>query len=176
MSFCRLPPFHHLQGCWPSDKSVLLLAGDASQRQDGQVSMQQAECKGQVQGADAAATSEQGTGANQPRAAPAPDLDDLADMMQELDSRGNAMIDPDVSAHLKVALTSSTTQHIYTYMCLRLCCSGATSQHFGLHQALTFCCPSTGGRRASASPVLSLTEQAQCWSYRAIQCVRTFLT
>ena len=91
-----------MQGCWPFPESVLLLAGDASQRQDGQASMPQAECKGQGQGADAAATSGQGTGASQPRAAPAPDLDDLANLMSGLDSRGKALLDADVSPHLKL--------------------------------------------------------------------------
>ena len=81
------------------DQNVVLLAGDASQHQDGQASMQQAECKGQAQGADAAATSGQGTGANEPQTAPAPDLDDL------VDSRGYAAVDSNVSTHLKVALT-----------------------------------------------------------------------
>ena len=99
---CRLPPFHHLQGCWPFPESVLLLAGDASQRQDGQASMPQAECKGQGQGADAAAISGQGTGASQPRAAPAPDLDDLANLMSGSDSRGKALLDADVSPQLKL--------------------------------------------------------------------------
>jgi len=90
----------------------LLLAGDASQRQDCQESMQQADCKGQDLGAGAAATSEQGTGANEPRAAPAADLDDLAD------SRSYAVIDSDVSTHLKVALTSLTTHHICIFFLL----------------------------------------------------------
>ncbi len=89
----------------------MLLAGDASQRQDCQESMQQADCKGQDLGAGAAATSEQGTGANEPRAAPAADLDDLAD------SRSYAVIDSDVT-HLKVALTSLTTHHICIFFLL----------------------------------------------------------
>jgi len=147
--FCRLPPFHHLQGCWPFIKSAFCLVGDASRGRDGHEGMQQAECKGQGQGADAAATPEQGTGANQPQTAPAPDLDDLANMMQELDTREYYVIGPDVSPCLKIALTLSTTQHIYTYSCLRLFCYGATSQHFGMHQLLTSCCPSMGGGRAS---------------------------
>ncbi|DBA70188.1 TPA: hypothetical protein ACH3X2_012232 [Trebouxia sp. C0005] len=70
-------------------------AGDASQCQDGQESIPLAECKGQVQGTDAAATSEQGTGASQPNAAPASDVDDLADLMHGLDPRGKAVIDAD---------------------------------------------------------------------------------
>jgi hypothetical protein len=48
--------------------------------------------------------------------APAPDMGDLADLMQGLDSRGKAVIGPDVSTHLKVALSSSTTQYIYIYI------------------------------------------------------------
>ena len=50
-----------------------MLAGDGSQRQDCQESMPQAERQGQAQGAGDAAVSEQGTGANQPQTAPAPD-------------------------------------------------------------------------------------------------------
>jgi len=54
--------------------------------------MQQAECKGKAQGADADQdTGDPNTGASQPHAAPAPDLNDLAD------SRGYAVIGPDVS-------------------------------------------------------------------------------
>ncbi len=125
MSFCRLAPFHHLQGCWPFVQCVLFLADGASQHQDGQESMPQAECKGQAQGAGDAATSEQGTGASQPKASPAPDLDDLADLMQGLDSRGKAVIGPDVGTHFKVALTSSTTHNIsiyaQTHACLNIC-------------------------------------------------------
>jgi len=86
------------------DQSVLFLAGDASQLKAGQKSMQQAERKGPVQGADAAATSGQGTGASQAKALPAPYLDELADLKQRLDSRGTAVIGPDVSTHLKSAL------------------------------------------------------------------------
>ena len=98
--------------------------------------MQQAECKGQGQGAGDAATSDQGTGASQPKASPAPDLDDLANLMSGLDSRGKAVIGPDVSTHPKAALTSSMIQNMYvylcmytcmsTYMCLWMCCSRAT--------------------------------------------------
>lgn len=73
-------------------KSILLVAGGASQSQNGQESMQQAECKGKAQGADADQdTGDPNTGASQPHAAPAPDLNDLAD------SRGYAVIGPDVS-------------------------------------------------------------------------------
>ena len=82
-------------------------------------------CTVQVQGADAAVTSEQGTGASQPHAAPAPDLDGLANMMQGLDSRGWAVMDAHVSTHRKVALISSTTQHIciyaQTHACVIIC-------------------------------------------------------
>ena len=68
-------------------KSILLVAGGASQSQNGQESMQQAECKGKAQGADADQdTGDPNTGASQPHAAP-----DLAD------SRGYAVIGPDVS-------------------------------------------------------------------------------
>ena len=110
-----------------------MLAGDASQCQDGQESIPLAECKGQVQGTDAAATSEQGTGASQPNAAPASDVDDLADLMHGLDPRGKAVIDADVSTHLRVALTSSP-QYTYVYVCLHMYCLGATFQHFGVQQ------------------------------------------
>ncbi len=76
----------------------------------GQESMQQAECKGQVQGADAATTSEQGKGANQPRAAPAPDLDDPTNLKQGLDSRESSpCFDRSRCKHS----AQRTTQHVY---------------------------------------------------------------
>ncbi len=90
--FLQCAIYHPLQGCWPLHKSILLVAGGASQSQNGQESMQQAECKGKAQGADADQdTGDPNTGASQPHAAPAPDLNDLAD------SRGYAVIGPDVS-------------------------------------------------------------------------------
>ena len=87
--------------------------------------MPQAECQGQAQGAGDAAPSQQGTGANQQQTAPAPDLDDLANLMQGLDSRGKALMDPDVGPHLRFVLTSSTAQYkhmrMYLHMLAYLC-------------------------------------------------------
>ena len=87
--------------------------------------MPQAESEGQAQGAGDAATSEQGTAASQPQTAPALDLDDLANLMQGLDSRGKALVDADVGPHLRVALTLSTAQHkhmcMYLHMCAYVC-------------------------------------------------------
>ena len=128
--------------------------------------MHQAECKSKVQGANAAVTSEQGTGASQPKAAPTPDLDDLTDLMNGLNPRGKAVIDADVSTHLKVALTSSTQykfihvhKHMQIYMYIYIYVPTYVllgEQHFNT-LACSKCsfllressCPSIGERRVS---------------------------
>ena len=82
--------------------------------------MPQAERQGQAQGAGDAATSEQGTGANQPQTAPAPDLDDLADVEQELqeDSTGYTKMCPDVSTHLTPLHWHHQQHNTYIRLCV----------------------------------------------------------
>ncbi len=96
--------------------------------------MQQAECKGQGQGAGDAATSDQGTGASQPKASPAPDLDDLANLMSGLDSRGKAVIGPDVSIDIindtkHVCISMHVHMYVYIYVPMDVLLQSNTLTH-----------------------------------------------